>query len=136
MKKVAKSSRVEDVFFFLDPFRLVNAAEEPHIDFVWEEKDGKRRLIGHPNAAYKKLHQRFRASLEGALRHMQSMPGEESSASFLINLPSSTAFKKGTGPTKNAKQHIFGEFFYITDVSGAYEHVNLTYLAALLAYIF
>jgi hypothetical protein len=114
----------------------------PSIHFKWgypKEKNGvklppklrgKRRLIGHPNNAMRKLHELFEVKLRQALDDM----GED--GKWLRILPSATGCVKNGNPLKNSEKHIHGEFSFITDFKDAYPSVDVERLALLLTFIF
>lgn len=126
--------------------RIING--RPEIEFKFQEagvkkfkvgnlvgnnrkSKSKRRVIGHPNKASKRLHRTFRRLLRISILWMRGAESRQ-----LLILPSATAFKEGTNPTRNAHRHVGGNFFYILDVKDAYRSVDLTKLSALLVYIF
>jgi hypothetical protein len=91
---------------------------------------GKRRLIGHPNGAMRKLHHLF----ETFLRHQLEAMGDD--GKWLRILPSATGCVKKSNPMKNSEKHTQGEFFYTTDFAHAYPSVDLDRLSLLLTFIF
>jgi hypothetical protein len=109
----------------------VSFREHPEMLFYWKEVAGKRRLIGHPNNAMRRLHAAFG-------RHLLSVIYDKKwHAGYAIRkLESATGCVKHSNPTINAQGHIRGRFFYITDLKDAYPRVNLTSLALFLTYLF
>lgn len=118
-----------------DPHSLLQyIGGTPNIDFFWkEDANGKRRLIGNPNKASRRLHKAFEDYIRVGITHSaEKLPNEFLG---LKKLRSSTAFVKGSNPLINAQKHVDGKFFYITDLSSAYKSISLEKLAILLVYI-
>lgn len=121
--------RIHEVSTPLEYAKIVGG--RPCIDFSWrEDGGGKRRLIGNPNKATRRLH----ALLEAEIKTFVKRMGDDENYP-LRRLPSSTAFVRGSNHLKNALKHIEGKFFYITDIQNAYPSVDLKRLAAILVYL-
>lgn len=84
----------------------------------------KRRLINDPNPAMKSLHRRM-------LRFVRGLP---------VELPSSTACRKGQSALRNVLLHRkdgqagFRRYFYLTDISSAYQAVRPEQIARILVW--
>lgn len=105
------------------------AGGRPNIHFEWRLIGEKRRLIGVPNNATRLLHERFGAMLRTAIRKT------DASGYGLRMLPSSFGGVKRLNPYLNARQHMNGECFYITDLVAAYPTVSLPRLAELVLFL-
>ena len=103
----------------------------PIFEFYWksENKNGrvKHREIGKPNESMKMLHGLFQEFVESAC--------VRSRKKILVSLPSCTAFKAGCSQFENAKKHLGGRYFYITDLSDAYGTVDTEILSLIITAI-
>lgn len=102
----------------------------PTIEFHEQLVRGKKRLIGSPNRAMKRLHELFGQYLK------QAISATRSDGYGVRKLPSSFGCVPGSNPMKNANEHAKGQWcFYITDLFDAYGHVSLERLARLVTFI-
>ena len=126
-----------------DPNTLLSEVSGvPDFNFIWGDPKGKkgvklpsklrgkRRLIGHPNGAMRKLHSLFGAFLQHQLEAM----GDD--GKWLRILPSATGCVPKSNPMNNSEKHVQGKFFYTTDFAHAYPSVDLERLSLLLTFIF
>ena len=102
---------------------------KPDIDFYWKDVGGKRRLIGNPNMPMRNLHRLFYQQILCAIKSI----GDEGYG--IRKLPSATGCVKKSNPTMNARRHIKGKYFYVTDLRNAYPSVDLRRLATLLVFL-
>lgn len=141
-KPRATPSESQMIDGLLDPNTLLTEVRGvPDFNFAWgypKEKNGvklpaklrgKRRMIGHPNSAMRKLHELFGARLRSQLEAM----GDD--GKWLRILPSATGCVKNSNPLLNSEKHAKGEFFYTTDFAHAYPSVDLERLTLLLVFI-
>lgn len=76
----------------------------------------KRRLIEQPNAAMRLVHKRLRQVLR----------------CHVDDLPYATGAIKGWSPLRNVQAHGDNQYFFLTDIHGAYEQVDMSRLAEVL----
>ena len=113
----------------MPPELLGGLGGKPGIDFFWKEVAGKRRLIGNPNGPMRVLHQLFGKHL------LDGVMSTDDSGYGVRALPSATACVRGSNPALNARKHISGKFFYITDLRNAYPSIDLERLALFVVYL-
>ena len=143
VKKQTKG--LEDVESSLNPFSLFEQLIEkwdyrecdsipiPSFRFYDEVKvKGNRvkiRHIGVPNESMRALHPLFQTFIEEAC----ARGGNK--LSYFVNLPSSAAFVKEKTPIQNVIRHQNGQYFYIVDITEAYDSVNMDLFVVLLTTI-
>jgi hypothetical protein len=113
----------------MPPELLAGFGGKPSMSFFWKEVAGKRRLIGNPNRPMRVLHQLFGKHL------LDGVMSTDDGGYGVRNLPSATGCVRGSNPALNARKHISGKFFYITDLKNAYPSIDLERLALLVVYL-
>lgn len=111
------------------PEILDKIKQKPDIDFYWKVVGDKRRLIGNPNDASRALHHILLTCIKDGVYKTNS------DGYGIRQFPSATGCVDGMNPILNARKHILGKFFYITDLKDAYPSVDLERLALLLVFI-
>lgn len=117
------------MYDLMSPKGLPVVGGQPDINFYWKEVSGKRRLIGNPNKPMRILHQLFGKQI------IDDVMATDDSGYGVRKLPSATGCVRQSNPTKNARLHSKGKFFYITDLRDAYPSVDVERLALLLVFL-
>jgi hypothetical protein len=115
--------------FFDDCIRNLHEAPKfaffDHLDVNPHSGNKKMRRIYAPNPAMRLVHRRL-------VKYLRSLK---------IEMPNATGARPGSSPLKNVVRHrrfmgnvaFFPQFFFLTDISGAYQSVSLEKLTSILA---
>ncbi|MFZ1684644.1 MAG: reverse transcriptase domain-containing protein, partial [Candidatus Zixiibacteriota bacterium] len=101
----------------------------PNLEFFWKEVAGKRRLIGNPNKPMRVLHRLFGKYI------VDGVMSTDDAGYGVRKLPSATGCVPHSNPMLNARKHIKGKYFYITDLKNAYPSVDLERLALIIVFL-